>query len=135
MTKSPVDSHVAISAVHVTQVDVTADRTHISASFGLGGPVDVRWEGAFTRAVEGKLVGLAKRWYILDTTLIVGEVHPGSGDKLADAVALAVQNANGFVSSEVAEAAADTAAREAQYHQTETAASEAQSLMRSRLKV
>jgi hypothetical protein len=141
MTKSPVDINasqrdtVATEAVHVTHVDVSADRTHISASFILGGTVDVRWEGAFTRAIEGKLLGVAKRWYIHDGTLILGEVQPGSALGLADAVSVGVDAANQMVATESADAAAESSARETLYRQTQTAAIEAERVLRAQLKL
>jgi len=84
--------------VRITGVDGEVEHTAIVARFRLGGrPVDPEWQGAFGRALEGRLDGIAGRWQLDARGIGVTQVAPASAARVAAVVADAVRAANAYV--------------------------------------
>ncbi len=93
------------SDVRITGVDASIEHAAIVARFTLGGrPVDPQWQGAFGRAIEGRLEGIAGRWQLDRRGIGVTHVESASAARVAAVVADAVQAANAYV-DDVREAA------------------------------
>jgi hypothetical protein len=91
--------------VRITGVHAEVEHAAIVARFRLGGrPVDPQWQGAFGRALEGRLDGIAGRWQVDARGVGVTHVEPDSAARVAAVVAEAVGAANAYV-AEVREAA------------------------------
>jgi hypothetical protein len=84
--------------VRITGVDAVVEHAAIVARFRLGGrPVDPQWQGAFGRALEGHLEGIAGRWQLDARGVGIAQVDPASAAAVASAVAEAVAAANAYV--------------------------------------
>ena len=93
MTSQPGD-------VQITRVDADVERAAIVARFALGGrTVDPQWQGAFGRALEGHLDGIAGRWQLDARGISVSQVEPASAARVAAVVAEAVSAANAYVAA------------------------------------
>jgi hypothetical protein len=94
--------------VRIVGVDAAVEHAAIVARFTLGGrPVDPQWQGAFGRAIEGRLDGIAGRWQLDRRGVGVTQVEPASAARVAAVVADAVQAANAYVDGVREAASAD----------------------------
>ena len=125
---------VANEDVRIRDATATVSAGGISASFELeGGPVDAQWQGAFGRAMEGSLAGIAKRWHFEGLTVGVNGLEPGRGAEVAVAVQTAVDAANRYVTEQAVAHDASSAARAEAQTDLARAAAEAQHAIQARL--
>jgi len=97
-----------LGEVRITGVDAEVQHAAIVARFKLGGrPVDPEWQGAFGRAIKGRLDGIAGRWQLDGRGISVTHVDPGSASRLAAVVGDAVRAANAYVAEVLDAARAD----------------------------
>jgi hypothetical protein len=94
-----------LGEVQITGVDAEVLHAEIVARFRLGGrPVDPEWQGAFGRAINGRLAGIAGRWQLDGRGISVTHVEPVAAARVAAVVGEAVAAANAYV-AEVRDAA------------------------------
>jgi hypothetical protein len=94
--------------VRITGVEAGIENAAILARFTLGGrPVDPQWQGAFGRALDGKLDAIAARWRIDRRGIAVTRVEPDAAARVAKAVSEAVDAANEYVADILDAAEAD----------------------------
>jgi len=94
--------------VRITGVEAGIENAAILARLTLGGrPVDPQWQGAFGRALDGKLDAIAARWRIDPRGIAVTRVEPGHAARVAKAVNEAVDAANEYVADILDAAEAD----------------------------
>lgn len=125
---------MANDRVRIAGVAATVEGAGIIARFRLeGGAIDAQWQGAFARAIEGSLAGMAKRWHVDRRTVVVHAVEPGRGADVAAAVHTAVEVGNDYVTQQAQAAETDRAERALKRSDLERAATEAEEAMRARL--
>ena len=87
-----------LGEVQISGVDAEVQHAEVVARFRLGGrPVDPEWQGAFGRAIKGRLAGIAGRWQVDGRGISVTHVEPVSAARVAAVVGEAVAAANAYV--------------------------------------
>ena len=122
--------------VRITGVEAGVENAAILARFTLGGrPVDPQWQGAFGRALEGRLDTIAGRWRVDPRGIAVTRVEPDHAARVAEIVGEAVEAANVYVAGilDVDRADRDAAKRHATALRCDVAA--AQTAMRAQLRI
>jgi hypothetical protein len=121
--------------MRIAAVDTSVDEAGILARFALSGVARSRWKGAFSRAMEGRLDGLAGRWWFEPSAVVVARVDATRATAVATAVAAGVEAANDAVdgAAQVAELSRERIANAVA--QRRRAAGGAQDAMRAALHV
>src|SRR5690349_10513921 len=73
--------------VGITRCDARVESGALTASFELDARPHRGWQGAFARAIDGQLTGLAGRWRFDVNAIAVTRVRPGRAAAVARAVA------------------------------------------------
>lgn len=92
----------------------TVEAHRLLATFTLSEQPEPVWQGAFARAIAGRLSGIAGRWHFAGASIAVTDVLAPRAAAVAAAVQGAVDAANGFVADLADAGTASRAARAAE---------------------